>query len=185
MFNLQLEQFVSIFTNPELNITGTILNKQTNESTIIEFQAHDLSCEKSLMLYSKLGSSLENILKDFFGNKENKTDKMTQKIHELKTKNFNTDEIVAEISNSENIGVDVSIAFKIVAEIMRNEELTRFLTQDVIKNYILVKTGNNAYTKIDGTVHSFDKPEYRKFLFKLWIQIIIKEMIVFMGGQQS
>ena len=184
MFNINLEQFVSIFTNPETNITGTICDKKTKENIPVEFQAHDLSCEKSLILYSKLGFSLENILKDFFGNKEKNTDKITQKINELKSKGLENEAIMKEVGTMES-PIDVSIAFKIVAEIMKNEELTKFLTQDIMKNFILVKVGNNAFIKMGGFDHTFDNPEYRKFLFKLWIQIIIKEMIVFMGGHQS
>jgi hypothetical protein len=182
MRNFDLPQFVSIFTNPENNIMGTI--KVNDEQTTIEFQAQDLSLEKALMLYSRLGQSLENILSDFFKTKDSKSDNIIQQVNELKAKGMKEEAIIDNIEKS-NSGFDVSIIFKVVSEVMKNEQLTKFLTQDIIKNYVLVKLGNNNFIKIDGIVHNFDKPEYRKFLFKLWLQIIIKEMIVFMGGHQS
>lgn len=182
MYMINIEQFTNIFTNPEINIKGNI--KNAKGETSVEFILQDLSCEKSLSLYAKLGHSLDVALSDFYSTKEKKSDNITNSIKSLKEKGLSDEEIAKELNNKVE-GLDISILFKVAFSIMKNEDLMRFLTNDIIKNYILIQMGSEKPVKIDGIVHNFDKPDYKKFLSKLWVQIVVKEMIVFMGGHQS
>jgi len=182
MYMINIEQFTNIFTNPEINIKGDI--KHGDEKKSIEFMLQDLSCEKSISLYSKLGQSLDDALSDFYSTKEKKSDNITNSIKSLKEKGLSNEDVAKELNNKGE-GLDISILFKIVFSVMKNDDLMRFLTNDIIKNYILIKIGSGSPVKIDNVIHNFDKPDYKKFLSKLWIQIIVKEMIVFTGGHQS
>ncbi len=177
-----MKNIESLLNNIDSNVCGYITENNTQVS--IEFKVSDLSLEKSLSLYSKIGSSLENVLGEFFTKKDFVNDKTFDKIQLLKSRGVKEQEIISEVSKESGAGDILPIISKIAIEIIKNESLTKFLSQDLILNsqYVSIKKGENAFVKLDPIIHDFNKAQYKKFLLPLWLKIIIGELKVFMSG---
>jgi hypothetical protein len=170
------------------NIAGVILEKDGKQKNI-EFKIYDLTLEQALILYSKVGASIQNGLSNLFSLEEKSVDNLQGKISSLKSKKVSNSEIAKLLNQDETLSSSqnewLEILFKIALEIIKNEELTKFLTRDLIINNVHIKLGDGNFIKIDSSIHNFNSPEYRKFLLPLWIRIVVKELKVFLGGLQS
>lgn len=162
--------------NFENSIQGEVIIN--NAKSIVEFQICDLTLELSLKLLSYAGEGIQKILKDLIKNQESIIDKIKNDI-----KLGNKDNLSENLANNQQVLV---ILADLATELISNHRLTSFLTNEVIRNRVLIKINNNAFVRIDDAMMlNFDKKEWRQFLFPLWIRILIEESKSFMGGLLS